>query len=457
MCKFAFDQIAIISNSYHLLTNNTVMMKTKKLFYILLSILVFSFASCTDDDKIDYIKQDDLPEVVQSFLSEYLPNNKFISAYLDDYGAHYFVQLEKDIEVMLTSDGEWISLESEKRLPESVKTLLSQNSRIRINEKHTKITKLFKYNEEIEITLGNNKVFFDMYAYEGDVLAEKLQGEAMGALPEKMKIFMREIIGMHTRSSDEEPWEHVVKFYGFSNRDSLYRLKIFPQVYVDFNDDGEWFTIRMPKKASSITNSLLKAISNEMQSVLQTKNPDSFRTLKKITRFISDKLYVFDIEQKDFVIINSDNKIVEPPLIKAKEYINKGFNPENELRYEVKTNTVPWNPFRFFFKAKGSDWDIFLMTDVDGNMIEVSAGPHNTDETKTVALPRATLEMLPTAITTYLDANYTDPKIIYITYDPYREGFSPEMYLYMSIPNNIIVLIFDSVTGQFLRDYKFNP
>jgi len=47
-------------------------MKTKNLLYILLSILVFSFASCTDDDKTIYIKHDELPENIQSFLGEYL-------------------------------------------------------------------------------------------------------------------------------------------------------------------------------------------------------------------------------------------------------------------------------------------------------------------------------------------------------------------------------------------------
>ena len=55
-------------------------MKTKTLLYILLSVLVLSFASCTDDDKIDNLTKDEIPESIQTFASKYLPNNKMLSA-----------------------------------------------------------------------------------------------------------------------------------------------------------------------------------------------------------------------------------------------------------------------------------------------------------------------------------------------------------------------------------------
>ena len=90
-------------------------MKTKNLFYILLFILVFSFASCTDDEKIEYIKKDQLPEAVHSFLGEYLPNNKFISASNVGFGAIiYSVKLEQDIAVEFNSEGNWLNMQSEK-------------------------------------------------------------------------------------------------------------------------------------------------------------------------------------------------------------------------------------------------------------------------------------------------------------------------------------------------------
>ena len=434
-------------------------MKTKHLFYILLSILVFSFASCSDDEKIEYIKKDQLPEAVQSFLSEYLPNNKFISASNVGFGAIiYSVKLEQDIAVEFNSEGNWLNMQSEKGLPETVKGLLSENSRKELNEKYagTKITKLSKnWGDEQEIKLDNNKILIDMLSYDAlneNVLAEKVFGEAMGALPEKMKAFMREILGTHTRVSDEPGLQHVVKFSEFIG--TVYRVRILPQIFVDFNDEGEWFYMNENETQGLYKKTLMKAISKEMQAVLVKKKPNALMSIKEITRFNKNELYVFDFGDNDFVIIDSENKIVEPPLDKAKQYIKDGFNLENGLEYEVKTNRAPFRGLRFIFKATGPADQITLVTDPKGSMLNVSAGPLTTDQTKTVALPRATLEMLPEGIIKYMDANYTDAKIIHIAHIPSINGKAPpKINLWMSVPKNIKVLIFNSINGQFISDY----
>ena len=87
-------------------------------------------------------------------------------------------------------------------------------------------------------------------------------------------------------------------------------------------------------------------------------------------------------------------------------------------------------------------------------MLNVSAGPLSSNQTQTVALPRATLEMLPEGIIKYMDANYTDAKIIHIAHIPFIDGKAPpKINLWMSVPKNIKVLIFNSINGQFISDY----
>ena len=183
-------------------------MKTKTLLYILISVLVLTFASCTDDDKIDYINHDELPEKVQTLLSEYMPNNKFISASNIGYGAViYLVQLEGGVKAQFTSEGEWFILESEKGLPETTSALLSENSRKQLSEQHAtaKVLMMTNHsNDEIEMVLDNSKTYYDLTGHEGKTLAEGWFWDYSGmeTLPEKMKEFIGEVIGVPTRADD---------------------------------------------------------------------------------------------------------------------------------------------------------------------------------------------------------------------------------------------------------------
>lgn len=165
-------------------------MKTKTLLYILMSVLVLSFASCTDDDKIDYLSKDEIPESIHTFASKYLPNNKMLSAYIDkDYGGgFYFVQFEGGVKAQFLPEGMWFILESEKGLPETTRALLSENSRKQLSEQHA-TAKVFimtnRPNDEIEIMLDNFKTYCDITGHEGKTLAEELNDEGMETMPEK--------------------------------------------------------------------------------------------------------------------------------------------------------------------------------------------------------------------------------------------------------------------------------
>ena len=426
-----------------------------------MSVLLLSFASCTDDDKIDYINHDELPEKAQTFLSEYLPNNKFITASLDDYYGYYFVQLEEEVEVLLTSKGDWSNVQSKKGLPESVKSLLSDNSRKELNEKYSaaKIRALQKYMyDEVHIELDNNKILIDMYSHEGDVLAEMLFGESVNVLPDKMKEFMTQYFNINTRTSPVENQTSILKFSGFKG--TIYRYRITPIVFADFYEDGEWFYMKDDRSLEIIKNTLIKAIPAEVIATLKKEEPNAIATIKKITRFEDNKiygfnkLYGFDFGDNQFILINSENKIVEPPLDKAKEFIKNCFGLEDGLEYKVSSNTTTAYFLRYGFIVTGDMNKISLVTDVYGNMRKVSAGPLTTDMEKTIALPRAVIEMLHEDIVSYFDTNFPEGKAIRISYAYSKIGDMPnKVSLMMSIPNNLHTLVFDSNTGEFIEEH----
>ena len=154
-------------------------------------------------------------------------------------------------------------------------------------------------------------------------------------------------------------------------------------------------------------------------------------------------------------LINSENKVVEPPLDKAKEFINAGFNPKNELQYNINANTTGPYFLRYAFKVIGPTEDITLVMDVNGNMRNIWAGPITTEVGKSVALPRAVLEMLHEDIVSYIDTNYPEKDFIYIFHSYSEIGDTPaEVNLVTPIPNNLTTLIFDTKSGEFIREYN---
>ena len=439
-------------------------MKTKNLFYILLFILVFSFASCSDDDKIDYLTKEEIPESIQTFASKYLPNNKMLSAYINkDYGGgFYFVQFEGGVKAQFLPEGVWFILESEKGLPETTRALLSENSRNELSEQHAtdKVLNMIKrFYDEIEIVLDNSKTYYEIIGHEGKTLAEVLNEEGVKTLPEKMKEFMTQYLNINTRTSPVENEVRFLKFSGFKG--IIYRFRFSFDVFVDFNEDGEWFYMKEARIPVIIEQTLIKAIPEEVIATLKKEEPNAIASIKKITRFDDNKIYGFNklygftFGDNQFILINSENKVVEPPLDKAKEYIKKAFNPQKEFQYKINSNTISPYFLRYSFKVSGLAEDIFLVTDVYGNMRDISAGPITTESGKTIALPRAVLEMLPEAIVNYFDTNYSGKEVIHIYHSYSKIGdVPPTVNLTMPIPNNLKTLVFDTGTGQYIREFN---
>jgi hypothetical protein len=438
-------------------------MKTKTLLYILMSVLVLSFASCTDDDKIDYLTKDEIPESIQTFASKYLSNNKLLSVYIDkDYsGGYYFAQFEGGVKAQFTSEGEWFILESEKGLPETTRALLSDNSRKELSEQIAGAKVLMLTNPatgDIGIYLDNYEIYYDLTGHEGKTLAEELHDVGLEKMPENMKLFVSKYFGIPTR--EMKPWYSVLKFSGFKGTIYRFRTSPYTYTYVDFYEDGEWFYMKESEKENTVKDKYIKAIPAEVLATLKKEAPNAIASIKKITRFDDNKiygfnkLYGFDFGDDQFILINSENQIVEPPIEKAKEFIKKCFSLEDGLQYKVNPNTTTAYFLRYAFIVTSPTKEIFLATDVYGNMRRVSTGPITTDETKTIALPRAVIEMLHEDIVTYFDTNFPEGKAIRISYGYSKVGDMPnKVSLMMSIPNNLHTLVFDCNTGEFIEEY----
>lgn len=431
-------------------------MKTSNFYYMIVALMLI-LASCSDNDNDYTIKEKELPQSVTLFLNDYLPNNKFVSAQRDGYGVTlYSVKLENDIEAVFSSEGEWKYLQSEQGLPETVKSLLSENSRNALNEKYPseKITMISSTTSNRAIfTLNNKKRFQDIYAHEGDVLAEILDGDGEYAIPEKTKEFIKKYLS--TRSLSGENSSHYLRMLKFSGfRGDIYRMLVRDNSFVDFYSDGEWFFMHNGDGENIIQNNFLFALPDEMLATLLGKEPMALAILSSITRYNNYSLYGFNL-QNSFVLINSENKLIEPPLEKAKEFINKVFLPEKELTYEVRCNTSSPYFLRYAFITY-SNSKISLVTDVNGNMRNVSAGPITSDPESSVApLPRTLLEMFPNDILNYLDINYPDKPVLHIShsYSVSQDDTADQINFTLRIPNNLKVIIFDSKTGKYIREY----
>lgn len=433
-------------------------MKTKNLFYLTFSFFILLFASCSDDDNSANIKEDGLPTDARAFLEKYLPQNKFISAQKHKYDATdlYEVNLSGKVLASFDTEGNWNLVESQQGLPETIKPLISENSQKELKEKYgnTKITRLSNYkNGELYIELDNNKMFNDIYSHEGYALAQRLNIEDISTIPQKMKAFINKFSKLDVKSTATTRSTDILKYTGF--RGTIYRLLCTDKAFVEFYEDGEWFYMKNVKTRGVIQDMFIEAVPQDILTTLMHKQSDAIPLLKAITRFNNKKIYGFDLSDNTFIAIDAENKLIEPPLDKAKEYIKKAFNPQKELQYEVRSNTSSPYFLRYAFIVTGQG-SISLVTDVEGNMRNLSAGPVNSSGEGTVSLPNAVFEMLPSAIKKYLDANHSDKPISSIShsYSTSQDDIPLEINVLVLIPNNLKTLIFDRQTGEYLREYN---
>lgn len=442
----------------------------KKSIYLLMSVLLISFASCNDKDKINYIPKDQLPEKVHTFLQTYFGDNEFISATQELFygGSNLAVNL-KDVKIEFTPDYDWYLITLADGLPASAEGLIHENALKELKEREpgVKITQLHnRYGKEVDIYMSNQKLYSDIVGHEGNTLAELVMNPE--DLPQEMKDYISQYVYGGTRMSIESEFPKVQKFTVIKG--SIYRYKFDYDTFVDFDKNGNWFYVQEQSTAPQkiIATRLIKAVPEGVLNKLKTVDESIIQRIRKINVFDDNKvfgfnkIYGFTLDDNSFVAINSENEMLDVPLETIKDYINKGFDLDGNYDVKVIANSIA--PFLFRYSFVITEWydadpnlKISLTTNAQGDMRRISSGVVSTDHTQATPLPRAIVEMLPHPIANYLDEHYPDWKAVWIDC-AYSEEYGSEIPsqtidVTLSVPNNLKTAVFDYFTGEFIEEY----
>ena len=264
----------------------------KKSIYLLMSVLLISFASCNDKDKINYIPKDQLPEKVQTFLQTYFGDNEFISATQELFygGSNLAVNL-KDVKIEFTPDYDWYLITLADGLPASAEGLIHENALKELKEREpgVKITQLHnRYGKEVDIYMSSQKLYSDIVGHEGNTLAELVMNPE--ELPQEMKDYISQYVYGGTRMSDHySEYPKVQKFTGFKG--DIYRLRLSLEAFVDFYENGNWFYVEDSGIYKFLNNKLLYAVPDAIVEALKTKGDNIVSKIRKINRFYDNKVY----------------------------------------------------------------------------------------------------------------------------------------------------------------------
>ena len=441
----------------------------KSICYALTVAVILSFASCSDNDEINYITEDQLPEKVQTFLQTYFGNNEFISATeVPFYGGSYLEVGLKDVEINFTPDNDWNSIVSADGLPASADGLIHEKTlkELKEREPNAKIKQLHnRYGKEVDIWTGSQKRYSDIVGHEGNTLAEFVTDAE--DLPEQIKEYISQYVYGTTRTSVVSEYPKMLKFA--VHKGAIYRCKLSFDTFVDFYEDGNWFYVQEEETAAQqiIADRLIMAVPEGVLSKLKTEDQSVIQRIRKINVFNDNKdygfnkIYGFTLDDGGFMAINAENEQLEIPYDAVREYIDKGFNPLEGYKVYAHVNTGGAFLFRYSFVIAAWSVDptlpISLTTNAQGEMRRISSGVVSTDHTRVTPLPRAVIEMLPHSIAAFLDEHFPDWKAVSIDC-AYSEGYGPEIPqqtidVQMSVPNNLKTAVFDYATGEFIKQY----
>ncbi len=424
-------------------------------------MLTFIITSCEKNENTTIITPDKLPESSIAFISEYFPSvdikeaNKYIvdNPNINEY--IYSAKLSDETLVYFDNDGEWYNIDALNGLNDAGKEIIFDKLPRYVGIKDEfnsyyakqKITQLSKIqDDELSFVLDNKYQSYIIDTHEGWTYADGYSHDRYEIPANIMDL----ITGKSTK--DIGPMPILLRFTG--HRGHIYRFIDIDKTYIDFYENGEWFYITN-KIGSKINNSrFISEVPEEIRKTLTDNFSNAANTIMTITRYNNSSIYAFEFGEKKFAAISKDNKIIETPFDKAKEYIENGFNPKEELAYIVRLNTGGAYHLRHAFIAKSEYTTISLVTDYEGNMRTISAGPITSNKDETVALPENVLNDMPKAALDYVNEHYPDSPIIQISYNysQNQDDVSDQFYFTVSVPQNLKFIYFDSITGEFVKE-----
>ncbi|NLI63618.1 MAG: hypothetical protein GX367_02665 [Bacteroidales bacterium] len=202
--------------------------------------------ACSDSD--DRIEQKELPNLAQAYLKTYLPKSQILQVEnvksTKDGQEKYKVTLSKQITVLFNESGNWLQVEGESTLPQSILNSLDEEELIALKANNPalgfiKISNTSLYRFRREVTLLDHTQLVLYYKLGTIYIATSLkENKAPSFLYDFIEAYYTHVAIEYILQVEEEG-EKVFKVYITAETKSKEHSAIDNQVELVFNQDGE--------------------------------------------------------------------------------------------------------------------------------------------------------------------------------------------------------------------------
>ncbi|MBD8346356.1 PepSY-like domain-containing protein [Dysgonomonas sp. HGC4] len=171
-------------------------MKTSKLLYLLVVVLILGFTACSSDDESNTISVNELPDVARSFINTHLPDYQTVK--VEDMKPQgldpdkYKVTFSNDLTIVFNTEGYWRGIKSENKLPASLIEILDQEEIAALKAKYANLEIKGIYNNisfRRKVVLADNTPLF-LYSDSNTIIVASDLTENLESVPQKIKDFI---------------------------------------------------------------------------------------------------------------------------------------------------------------------------------------------------------------------------------------------------------------------------
>lgn len=411
-------------------------MKTKFLVSVLLILCIFSFTSCSDDDKQPNLKLGDLPLSSQEFLTKYFPDNDVVSVSYEspDFSrvrsakgevnkepSCLYVILDGNIYISFSKySGDWVDISAVDGLPLSATKILDEHvyKELIRKERQAKITSLTPiYDHSITMTLTNGHRYAQtqLLSYKGTTLAEAniTDNNVVSKITDFLK---RNTINL------ENTMDYVFKIT--QTEGTTYRLFLDNVLVLSFDENVNWIHGEINNNSNDATPSrtiLSKIAKTEIPaSIYETINNSQINLGGiEIIASYGNGNYGFRFENKD-LLVNKDTGIVPPPIAKANGVMLRHYDSSYKLRQSFNGGTLvgAYGYFTTFYYEK-DEKNVAIEVNTNGDWISIDETILENGKEVSISLPSTIVDELPALAVKYLEQNYKDKAICYLRHNQY--------------------------------------
>lgn len=365
---------------------------------LLLIFFVLFFMACSDSD--DRIEQKELPNLAQAYLKTYLPKSQILQVEnvksTKDGQEKYKVTLSKQITVLFDESGNWLQVEGESTLPQSILNSLDEEELIALKANYPaldfiKISNTSLYRFRREVTLLDHTQLVLYYKLGTIYIATSLkENKVPSFLYDFIEAYYNNVAIEYILQVEEEG-EKVFKVYMTTETKSKEHSAIDDQVELVFNQEGEWLSVEHNKTA--IPQKLYQTISDYAQEYMAEKYSSLIiNSIVKQDEYYGFGVFTNDIRQTIFVSKEAS------PVFRfdvVQRFIWEHFNPN----YQSSSTTIRRDKTKRYYithQIKSEEGFIKLEANINGDWVVL--------ETIDRFIPLSVLETLPKEVKELLDS-----------------------------------------------------